>query len=625
MTPHLFLFTIGPVQSFIAQARKTIDLKAGSDILSRLTLIAIQAVKDKFQAEIIYPYLPTQEESASMPNKFLVKIPATTINTQTIGTTIENIVREAWQTVAVNTLSKIGNDDEAFKKHFLEQVAAHLEVYWIFEPINDTTDYRRAYQSIERNLVLIKNMRAFDQLPPDERGRKCSVTGERDALIFRKNEKGTLPQFADQQKVRKIDIHKVMLSEGEGLSAVSATKRFFKPSDQKASFNSTAGIAAMSFKKAVKKSKIAFQFANYKGMFDADQWDEQLLFPENMTINYFKKHVSEKDANKAKLLQLTSMLGALRQKAKEEKLPNISSYYALLSFDGDHMGTIWSGNKEYLEEGVDLHFFHQKLAERLYHFAQLARAYLDDGRGQTVYAGGDDFTGFINLDHLFEVLEYLYTLFQIEVSNQLIDDRDEDRSKHKSLLKQDVKITFSAGVCIAHYKTPLEEVVRSAQKAQKDAKEKGGRDAFTIHLMKRSGEIQRAIIKWGTKADSLVNLTALKICVHYQQTGCFSNTFITSISRELMNLIGRKKDLDKAFNPIIETELKRLIQRAKIDEGLKTYLLENPGTSIPVIVEKMQQAVLRLFDYDLTGDRIQNFLHFLEIADFLNRQPDHAN
>ncbi len=35
MNNHLFLFTLGPVQSFIAQARKTQDLYAGSETLSR--------------------------------------------------------------------------------------------------------------------------------------------------------------------------------------------------------------------------------------------------------------------------------------------------------------------------------------------------------------------------------------------------------------------------------------------------------------------------------------------------------------------------------------------------------------------------------------------------------------
>ena len=71
---YLFLFTIGPVQSFIAQARKTMDLKAGSDMLSKLTLAGIQTARHQFGAKLIFPYLPEGEKPDSMPNKFLAEV-----------------------------------------------------------------------------------------------------------------------------------------------------------------------------------------------------------------------------------------------------------------------------------------------------------------------------------------------------------------------------------------------------------------------------------------------------------------------------------------------------------------------------------------------------------------------
>ena len=40
-----FHFTLGPVQSFVAQARRTRDFWAGSFLLSWLSAVAIQAVK----------------------------------------------------------------------------------------------------------------------------------------------------------------------------------------------------------------------------------------------------------------------------------------------------------------------------------------------------------------------------------------------------------------------------------------------------------------------------------------------------------------------------------------------------------------------------------------------------
>jgi len=41
MNKYLFLFTISPVQSFIAQARKTKDLYDGSKLLTDLIKVAI--------------------------------------------------------------------------------------------------------------------------------------------------------------------------------------------------------------------------------------------------------------------------------------------------------------------------------------------------------------------------------------------------------------------------------------------------------------------------------------------------------------------------------------------------------------------------------------------------------
>ena len=58
----------------------------------------------------------------------------------------------------------------------------------------------------------------------------------------------------------------------------------------------------------------------------------------------------------------------------------------------------------------------------------------------------------------------------------------------------------SVGIAIAHFKAPLQDVVRAAQAAEKRAKrepEHGGqgRKAVAVTLMKRSGEI----IEWGSK------------------------------------------------------------------------------------------------------------------------------
>src|SRR5438876_203970 len=61
----------------------------------------------------------------------------------------------------------------------------------------------------------------------------------------------------------------------------------------------------------------------------------------------------------------------------------------------------------------------------------------------------------------------------------------------------------SVGIAIAHFKSPLQDVVREAQRAEKRAKralDNGGlgRSAVAITLMKRSGET----IEWGCQWNS---------------------------------------------------------------------------------------------------------------------------
>lgn len=71
--PYLFLFHIGPVQSFIASARRTRDLWFGSQLLSDLSWIAAAYIAENYGHEtLIFPsfaakelHLPATERNVS--------------------------------------------------------------------------------------------------------------------------------------------------------------------------------------------------------------------------------------------------------------------------------------------------------------------------------------------------------------------------------------------------------------------------------------------------------------------------------------------------------------------------------------------------------------------------------
>lgn len=100
MTKYLFLFTVGPVQSFIAQARKTQDLYAGSRILGELIFAASEVAK-QHQIEFIFP--KEIEKEGSIPNRFLGKISGKSeTEMQGIGGKIEQAARDKFKQLAEN-------------------------------------------------------------------------------------------------------------------------------------------------------------------------------------------------------------------------------------------------------------------------------------------------------------------------------------------------------------------------------------------------------------------------------------------------------------------------------------------------------------------------------------------
>src|SRR5256885_7639940 len=67
MSQYMLLFSLGPVQTFIAQARKTRDLWIGSLLLSKLMETAMDGIKGDF----IFPATRKVEDTPDIPNKYI--------------------------------------------------------------------------------------------------------------------------------------------------------------------------------------------------------------------------------------------------------------------------------------------------------------------------------------------------------------------------------------------------------------------------------------------------------------------------------------------------------------------------------------------------------------------------
>ena len=384
---YLFLFNIGPVQSFISQARKTQDLYAGSRILGEL-IFAASEVAEKNDAEFIFP--KQIKKDTSIPNRFLTKIHGKSDSElQKLGEEIENAVREKFRELAKEALheSRLG-DVSKIEEAFWQQLEQHLEINWLFHPVESEDDaaYKKAYSEIETLMGAIKNVRVFEQynynMPKyhGEAGRKCSLDGERNALVFGY---GTNSRFSAQG----VNTREIIVNQNEGLSAISLTKRFFKRG-RKSSFPSTAEIAAQNI-----ISKNSGIWSVYKRCFDDDINDAQLFYKENLTKKYLEKNGYGHVFNRCDTTTLLNCWRAVFQGNEP------SSYFALVAFDGDKMGKILSGDPEYYK-GNDLQKYQGEVSRLLSAFALSVENYfykINPAAGAVAYTGGDDFLGFINL------------------------------------------------------------------------------------------------------------------------------------------------------------------------------------------------------------------------------------
>ncbi|HAA83486.1 MAG: CRISPR-associated protein Cmr2 [Thermoanaerobacterium sp.] len=284
----LFLFSIGPVQSFISQARKTRDLFMGSFILSYLTFKAIEVVVEKYgPTNIIYPDLYKQPlmdwflkkknveiknsteywiDQPTIPNRFVAMIPITNVNEiKEFAQTIENKVKEAWMDMIKQVLDEFKLYSENEIKNISEKQTKNFpEIYWTAIPFkigsNDLKvkdlkeffaeheikkwhdlenfislnaefppnigfQYKLAYSTLEKSMGARKNLRNFEQI--EEYDKKCHLCGEREAVICGKKREDEKKETEKIKCKVYLDVEKYgkYISSTEGLCIICFTKR----------------------------------------------------------------------------------------------------------------------------------------------------------------------------------------------------------------------------------------------------------------------------------------------------------------------------------------------------------------------------------------------------------------
>lgn len=612
----MLMFTIGPVQSFIAAARKTEDLWMGSYILSYLAAIAIDSVRGG-DVELIYPAIGAQSPFAfwrqqdfstpSLPNLFL-----------TIGNGIEvshdELVKRA-ERAEKNVKAEFRRMaecavDEAFCEWrwtyvgpMLErQIADFLNVHWV---ITEETEqgYQDWYAHTAANLAAAKNLRPFTQ--SSEFGRKCSLDGTHEILHLRQDEPVSQAMKWWQDFA---ECNPQYCRQGEALGSVSLTKRMgrhflkaeseFKDefSNDRPSFPSTSEVATADFKAKLRSNcdaldvyrRFVKQVRNLKTSNDTqadvptiqllpkvgdlsgyENIDGDWLYEESWTEPYLKRNHNIDASKEREQIQICN---GLRQDLIRLLGGDPGRYYAAIALDGDNMGEKIREAQSQAE--------HRNLSHRLIEYTGDARQIVEQEHlGKLTYAGGDDLLALANLRDLLPTLKRLRAQFPDFT-------------------------TASAGVCIAHNKTPLGEVLQQARRMEKVAKVEGQRDALGITLFKRSGNVSSVVTKWEhSNLDVLAVSEDLIRLLHDDEV---SKRFLYDFRETFVRLIEDEDDYMNLGVHLIQTEFNRIVKRAH--------------ATTETLPERSQQTIESLSHLIREIQPFAHFLGYLEIVNFIARQ-----
>jgi CRISPR-associated protein Cmr2 len=180
---HIFLIQIGPVQSFIAAARKVQDLAVGSTLLSKLAQSGVEAAEEQ-GAAMLFPVrrADTGKLPTSVPHRFAF---TSDKDPHEICEKIQNAIHEKWFEYAGAVKGKIleygvgiGNWEVVFD----EQIKNWLDFTWA--AVECKEEHGESYKLVNQALAARKQFRVFQQVAEsgDTDGIKCTMTGSQSAL-----------------------------------------------------------------------------------------------------------------------------------------------------------------------------------------------------------------------------------------------------------------------------------------------------------------------------------------------------------------------------------------------------------------------------------------------------------
>ncbi len=439
-----------------------------------------------------------------------------------------------------------------------------LEDGWFWKP-NPGALYPVLQELLERALAAVKSVRAFGQI--EEGGWRDSLTGEAEWLTH-DPEHLKLPPGGrgDTLWSRMAENRPAWAGKKECLSAIGTLKRLWptlfveelKGLDLDVSrfvVSSHTMALATSITTALKEKKplpaelrTELETIRDHVALPRKLADELRDHPDGNLIRRLPAWLDHQTANDN---DDDLQAGDRARKRLEDWLGTMpEAYYGLLLMDGDRMGAWLSADDEFTlpheacfhpqvraalqSFKVDTGFLeyassnrapnparHMAVSEALNHFAlSLAPAVAEAHyHGRILYAGGDDLMAMFPVADLLPAMAALRATYSGDTPAAMgLEGGSEEhfgfqrqgngfvQHRDRLLRVMGEKATASCGAVIAHHQAPLGAVLRELRAAERCAKQEGGRDAFSLSIVKRSGGALRLTAKWGEPLRLLLRI-----------------------------------------------------------------------------------------------------------------------
>lgn len=512
MSKQYFHFTLGPVQGFVAQARRTRDFWAGSFILSWLAAVAMKATQaqypDKSLVEVIKFPTPNQDfmdwlegkkigespKQGSIPNRFKAEV-----DENFKPELVTAAVQKAWKALADKVWEKdlAGVASKEAKAIWDRQIPAFWDMSWVIvdkESDSSALDRRknwRTYAASNEGGVKCTMMEGWQELSGALSPNRKSLDAFWNNVIengkagiksdLAKNETLCSIAFVKRRFSRYFQLVEINFSEQQGYLKKWSVYGW-KLSSNVPSVTYMAAVHWLHdlIKIADSAELTAYQDAAFS-ISEQDEYSTILpLLSKNEEIGLgqkaieFNKLLSSdgnvffttmleneslfKDMN-TKPTQLALKAVINNVKVKRPRFQAATPFYAILMMDGDSLGKQMSDPKK-----------QTPITEGLEKFTGNVKEIVEKHNGFLIYAGGDDVLAILPLEDAIPCATAL-------------------RKHYLSCFEgKGVDTTISGAIEFAHIKMPLTKVLKDAHQLLDDiAKDEAGRDALAIRVWKGGG------------------------------------------------------------------------------------------------------------------------------------------